>query len=102
MEIIKISEREFKKVKSQQGKVLIECYATWCGTCKMMNQIMNKASEEINSCKLYKIDLDEADEVMIEYNINSVPTTLLFENGKLLKKEVGLMTKDEIKKMINN
>lgn len=102
MSIEKIEERDFKKVKNQKGKVLIECYATWCGPCKIMSQIINKTSEEVSNCKLYKIDIDTADEVLIEYQIQSVPTTLLFEDGKLLKKEVGLLSKDEIINMINN
>ncbi len=100
MEVIQITEEEFNEKKNEKGKVLIDCFATWCGPCKMLSPIIDEIAKETEDCKFYKIDTDTADNILEEYEIESIPTLLLFENGKLIKTEVGLKSKDEIKNMI--
>ena len=96
-----IKEEEWEKITSEKGKVLVDCFATWCGPCKMMSPIMDAVAEENDTCKFYKLDVDQAEEVAMQYGINAIPTLLFFEDGNLKKQKVGLTSKEEIEAMIN-
>ncbi len=95
MEVKEIKENEFKE-KVKEGKVLVDCFATWCGPCKMMAPILDEVAKETDNVTFYKLDIDDADEVAEEYGISSIPTLLLFENGELKNKSIGLISKDDI------
>lgn len=99
MEVIEINESEFKD-KIKGAKVVIDCYAPWCGPCKMISPIIEEIASESNNCEFYKLNVDEAEEVSQEYSIMSIPTILHFENGKLLNTIVGFKTKDELKELL--
>jgi len=98
MEQIKVEEFN-DKIK--EGKVLIDCYADWCGPCRMLGPILEEVSNEIDTYKFYKLNVDEADDIARQFGIMSIPTILIFENGELKQKLVGLMNKEEIKKVLN-
>ena len=98
MERIKVEEFN-DKIKD--GKVLIDCYADWCGPCRMLGPILEEVSNEIDTYKFYKLNVDEADDIARQFGIMSIPTILIFENGELKQKLVGLMNKEEIKKVLN-
>lgn len=100
MEVVKLTERDFKNAVRQNGCVVVDCYAKWCGPCKLQSQIMKKAANDIENVLFYKIDIDEADEIVIEYQITSVPTLLFFKNGKIIKKRVGLISEEDMYKLI--
>ena len=102
MEVKEITEEEFYKVIKEKGKVLIDCYATWCGPCRMMAPIIDRIAKEKDNCKFYKLDVDQTQRVSIEYGINSIPTLLFFEDGDLKVKSVGLISKDNIENIIEN
>lgn len=102
MEVVKLTEREFKSVVSSSHLAVIDCYAKWCGPCKIESQIMKSAAENIENVDFYKIDIDEADEVVIEYQITSIPTLLFIRDGKVIKKKVGLTTEEDIARIISS
>ena len=95
MEVIKITEKEFKD-KVSSGKVLVDCYAEWCGPCKMLGPIIDEIASEKEDYSFYKLNVDECDKVTHEYMIMSIPTLLIFENGELKEKIVGFRSKDEL------
>ena len=99
MEVIEIKEEDFKE-KIKEGKVVVDCFATWCGPCKMLSPILDQVARESEGISFYKIDIDEAESVAEEYEISSIPTILVFENGELKNTSVGLKSKDEILEMI--
>ena len=99
MSVVEIKENEFEE-KIKNGKVLVDCYASWCGPCKMLSPIIDELSEEVDTCTFYKIDIDDAEEVSEKYNIVSIPTLLLFENGELKKQMVGFKSKEELEEII--
>ena len=90
-----IKEKEFTDV-IKEGKVVVDCFATWCGPCKMMGPILEQVSNEVKDTKFYKLDVDDAEEIARKYGIMSIPTLLFFEDGELKNKAVGLKGKDEI------
>lgn len=94
-----IKEEEFKE-KIKEGKVLVDCYANWCGPCKMLSPIIDELSTEIETYKFYKIDVDTCDSITTEYGIMSIPTILLFENGDLKEKVVGFKSKEELEELL--
>ena len=100
MEVIELQENEFHTKIKEGGKVLVDCYATWCGPCKMLAPIIDEVAKEREDCKFYKLDVDDAEEVSSEYGIQTIPTLLLFEDGELKKTMIGLHTKDEVEEMI--
>ncbi len=94
-----IKENEFNEV-IKEGKVVVDCFAVWCGPCKMMGPILDQVSSENSDVKFYKLDVDNANDITKEYEIMSIPTLLIFEDGKLKNKSVGLVGKDEINDLI--
>ena len=83
-----------------KGKVLVDCYADWCGPCKMLSPIIDELANEINDVNFYKLNVDENEEIASKYSIMSIPTLLIFENGKLKTTSVGLKSKEELKELL--
>ena len=100
MEVIEINEKEVKEKIKEEGKVLIDCYAPWCGPCKLLSPVIDELASETNDCKFYKLNVDEAEETSREYGIMSIHTILLFNNGELKSKTIGFKTKEELKELI--
>lgn len=101
MEVIEIKENEFND-KIKEGKVLIDCYATWCGPCRMLSPIIDELATNREDTYFYKLDVDEAESICKDYGIMSIPALLLFKDGKLITKSVGLKQIDELEEMLND
>ena len=97
--VIKINEKEFDE-KIKQGKVLVDCFATWCGPCRMLSPVLEEVSNEVDTYSFYKLDVDESEEVARRYGIMTIPTLLLFEDGELKQTLVGFKTKEELKEIL--
>ncbi len=100
MSVKKIEEKDFKET-IKKGKVIIDCFADWCGPCRMLSPIIDELAEELKDYDFYKLNVDEAENVSREYGIMSIPTILIFKDGKLVDKSIGLRTKEELKELIN-
>ena len=88
-----INKDEFNE-SIKEGKVVVDLFATWCGPCKMLSPIIDEISEEITTTKFFKVDVDDNEDIAREYNVMSIPTILVFENGNLINTIVGLRGKD--------
>ena len=101
--VIELREEEFEsKIKETNGKVLVDCYAPWCGPCRMLSPIIDDLAEEINDVTFYKINIDDAPDVSEKYEIMSIPTLLIFENGNLKNTVVGFKRKEELEDILKN
>ena len=94
-----IKEKEFDE-EIKEGKVLVDCYASWCGPCQMISPIIEEIASENKEYRFYKLDVDDAQTVTKEYGVMSIPSLLIFNDGKLIDKSVGLKSKSEIKDLL--
>lgn len=96
MEIIHLQNENFNELIKE--KTLVDFYANWCGPCKMIAPELEKVESNV---KVIKVDVDEFEDLARTYGVMSIPTLVLFENGKELKRTIGFMDKDKIEKFIN-
>ena len=82
--------------------VLVDFWAEWCGPCKMLTPILEELSQELKDRLIVaKVNLDENQDLAMKYSIRSIPTLLLFKEGKLNDMKVGLLPKPELLDWIN-
>ena len=103
MEVIKLNNENFKTEVMESNKVvLVDFYADWCGPCKMMSPVIDKIAEEADDrVKVCKLNVDDAQDIAVEYNVMSIPTLILFKDGNEVNRLVGLQDKKEVLDMIN-
>ena len=101
---VKLSNENFnKEVLNSEKPVLVDFWATWCGPCNMIAPIISEISEEFNNkVKVGKVNVDEEKELAIKYGISSIPTLVIFKDGKIAKTLIGFRPKEEIKEVLNN
>lgn len=85
----------------KEGVVLVDFFATWCGPCKMQAPVLEELKEDRSDVKLVKIDVDQETEIAREYGVMSIPTLILFKDGKEVAKNVGFMPKELLVQWIN-
>ncbi|MDD6879724.1 MAG: thioredoxin [bacterium] len=93
-----INEKEFENEIKDQN-VLIDFYADWCGPCRMLSGVLEEVSNEIN-IEIKKVNVDECPNIARKYGVMSIPTLILFDNSKELKRQVGYMNKEQLKEFV--
>ena len=97
MEIKLNSENFEKEVLKSEKPVLVDFYADWCGPCNAMAPVIEEVATELDGkAKVGKINVDENSDIAVEYNVMSIPTLIIFKNGKEEKRLVGLRDKEEL------
>lgn len=98
MSILKITSENYEEeVMKSEKPVLIDFYADWCGPCKMMSPIIDEIAEErADSIKVGKVNVDENQELAMQYGIMSIPTIVIIKNGQVNKTFIGVRDKNEI------
>jgi len=102
--ITQLSDSNFEsEVINSPKPILVDFWAEWCGPCKMIAPELEKlAAEKNEQLKIGKLNVDDNRETAMKYSISSIPTLLLFKNGELVKKLIGVMSKDKIITEISN
>lgn len=96
-EVILTKENFETEVLNSDIPVLVDFWATWCGPCMMLSPVIAELAEELEGkVKVGKVNVDEQNELAMQYRVASIPTLLLFQNGELVKTSVGFMPKAEI------
>lgn len=85
-----------KEVLMAKEPVLVDFWAAWCTPCKMLSPIVDQVAEERSDIKVCKINIDDEGELAIRYGVMSIPTLMVFKNGEIAKKSVGLVSKEDI------
>jgi thioredoxin 1 len=96
-----ITKDNFEQEVLQSDKtVLVDFWAAWCTPCKMLSPIVDQFDEEHPDIKVCKINIDDENELASRYGVMSIPTLLVFKSGEVVNKSVGLVSKDDILKLI--
>lgn len=101
MSVIKITSQNYnEEVMESKSPVIIDFWASWCGPCKMMSPIIDEIAENNPHIKVGKVNVDEEQQLALQFNIMSIPTIVVIQNGKVVGTSIGVTPKEEILKMI--
>lgn len=101
MEIMKVTSANFEEeVLNSDKTVLIDFYADWCGPCKMFSPIVESVAQENEDIKVVKIDVDNAQDLAMKYQVMSIPTTVIIKDGKEVNRVVGMVSKSDLIEMV--
>lgn len=99
--IIQVNRNNFEKeVLNSEKTVLIDFYADWCGPCKMLSPVVEQFASENEKIKVVKINVDDEQDLAIEYGVMSIPTLVVIKNGQEVNRQVGLVSKDDILNLV--
>lgn len=102
MSEVTITKENFEQeVLNSDVPVLVDFGATWCGPCKMMSPVVAQiAEEQAGKVKVGKINIDEEQELAVKYNVMSIPSFMVFQNGQVIESSVGAQPKAALEKML--
>ena len=95
---VTITKENFEQVVLKSDKpVLVDFWATWCGPCKMLSPIIEEVRKETEGKAVVgKINVDEQQELAMQFGVMSIPTLLVFKNGEIVKKQIGFIPKQAV------
>ncbi|NCB48620.1 MAG: thioredoxin [Clostridia bacterium] len=104
MELKHLTNKNFEeKVLEAKTAVLVDFFATWCGPCQMLTPVLESVQEEMGEkVEVFKIDVDEEMNIARRFGVMSVPTMIIFKDGKELQRIVGLRQKNQIIQMLES
>jgi thioredoxin 1 len=91
----------FQDIINSDKPVLLDFFATWCGPCQMLAPVLKNVKDSLGDrITIIKIDVDKNQELASKYQIRGVPTMMLFQNGKSLWRQSGVLTKEQLTEII--
>ena len=93
----------FDSIINENRPVIVDFHAVWCGPCKTQSPILKQVAEELGErIKVIKIDVDQNPMIASRYQIQSVPTLMIFKNGEIKHKQAGVHSKAQLMSILNN
>ena len=103
MAVIELNEANFEnEVEKNNGLVLVDFWASWCGPCRMLSPIVDEIAEECKDVKVCKVNVDDEQTLAARFAVMSIPTLILFKNGNIINKVIGVQPKTALLEMIEN
>jgi thioredoxin 1 len=101
---LEITDANFTEmVNKNEGVSVVDFWAPWCGPCKMIGPIIDELHNEYEGkAVIGKVNVDDNPNTSMEFGVRSIPTILVFKNGEIVNKKVGLDSKAELQKMIED
>jgi thioredoxin 1 len=100
-EPITINDADFNSVIKKHNTIVIDCWAAWCGPCRMMTPVIDELAKEFKGKIVFgKLNVDENPKTSMNFKIMSIPTLLVFKNGSLVDRIIGAYPKEELKKKL--
>ena len=101
MSVININKNNFQEVVMHSDKpVLMDFWAPWCGPCRMVAPLVEEIAKERSDIKVVKINVDEEQELAMQFGVMSIPTLVVMKNGKVVNQAVGTRPKAQILAML--
>ena len=101
MAVVTITTENFEQEVLQSAKpVLLDFWASWCGPCRMLSPVVDEVAEERTDVKVGKVNVDEQPELAGQFGVMSIPTLLVFEQGKLVRQAVGARPKASVLELL--
>ena len=102
MSVIKVNKSNFEQeVLKSEKKILLDFYAEWCNPCRMLAPILDELAAEHPEYKVCKINIDEEKELASEFEVMSIPSLFVMENGKIVNQSLGAKPKAQLLKMLD-
>lgn len=98
--MLTLTGENFEK-ETKKGVMLVDFWAPWCGPCKMLSPVVDALSEEMKTLRFGKVNVDEQPELSEKFEVASIPTLLIFKDGKIIANRVGATTKEGLREWIN-
>ena len=95
-----LNEKTFDEAIKNNKKVFVDFYADWCGPCRAMGPVVEELSNELEDVKFFKVDCDENEELCVRFRITSIPCFLIFKDGNLTNRFVGMRDKESFKEAL--
>lgn len=86
---VEVTDSNFDDFVKTHEKVVVDCWAAWCGPCRMISPVIEQLSDERDDIKFAKLNVDQNRNIPMRYGIMSIPTLLYFKDGKLIDKTLG-------------
>jgi thioredoxin 1 len=100
---LKITDVDFDDFVKKYETIVIDCWAPWCGPCRMVSPIIDELAKEMQGKIVFgKLNVDENQKTSIKHQIMSIPTMLIFKNGNLIDKLIGAIPKDQLKQKLES
>ena len=101
MSVINLTTENFEEeVLNAKKPVLVDFWATWCGPCQTMGPVVDELAQELTDVKVGKVNVDEQMALAREYKVMSIPTFLVFKDGKVTERTLGVQEKSELEQLI--
>ncbi|MBD7962551.1 MAG: thioredoxin [Bacillota bacterium] len=100
MAIVNASDQTFN-TETNEGLVLADFWAPWCGPCKMIAPVLEEVDQEMEEVKVVKLDVDENQETAGKFGVMSIPTLLVFKDGQVVDQVVGFQPKEALVELLN-
>lgn len=98
-----ITNTNFAEIVAGDKPVMIDFWATWCGPCRILSPTVDEIAEEYaDRITVAKCNVDDAEDIAMQFRIMSIPTLIFLKNGEVVDKRVGVVSKDEIVSIINS
>src|SRR5436305_12644774 len=91
----------FAQLIQSPQPILVDFFATWCGPCKAMEPVIKDVAKTVEGkVRVVKVDIDRQQQIARQYNVNAVPTFMIFKNGKIIWRHPGMIDKSSLLKML--
>ena len=101
MSVNHVTKENYRKEVLESTKpVLLDFWASWCGPCRMLSPVVEAVAEERPDIKVCKINVDEEQELAMQFNVSSIPTLVLMKDGRVADRSVGFRPKEAILSML--
>lgn len=95
-----VNSKEFNELRNQ-GNVVVDFFAQWCGPCKMLSPLMEEISKDYPDVTFVKVDVDENEDLAVEFKIMSIPNVYFLKNGEVVNSFLGCLQEGQIRELLD-